>query len=84
MSAEVEAGVSGLQESFNKDDSIVEGDETRMEDDKREFKFVEGEMESTERVAKGKTVDEKKIKERERMKEREREEEEKEHRRNRI
>ena len=85
-SAEAEAGGSGLQESFNEDDGVAEErevDETRMEDDKREVEFGEGEIESTEikamdeerkikRVTKGKTMGEKKIKERERAKERER------------
>ena len=58
-----------MQESFNEDDGVVEGEETRMEDDKREAGCVEEEMGSTEvkamdeerkikRVVKGKTVDE--------------------------
>ena len=94
MPVEAEAGVAGLQESFNEDDGVVERDESRMEDDKGEVESGEGERKSTEfetmdegrkfkRVAGEKTVDEKKVKERDRAKERKREDEEREHRRKR-
>ena len=70
-----------MQESFNEDDVVIEGEESRMEDDKRDIGCMEGEMGSTEvkamdeerkikKVVKGRTVDEKKVKERERVKER--------------
>ena len=99
MFVEAEAEVSGQQVVITEDGSTVEGNETRMEDDRREVEVVEERMESAaskatdkevekvrkvKRVSKERTVDEKEIKERERVREREREEEEREFRRNRA
>ena len=67
-SAEGEAGGSGLQDSFNEDDVVVEGEESRMEEDKRDIGCSEEETGSTEvkvmdeerkikKVVKGRTVD---------------------------
>ena len=85
MFVEAEAGGSGQQVVITEDDGTVEGNETRMEDDRREVEVVEERMESAaskatdkevekvrkvRRVSKERTVDEKEIKERERVRER--------------
>ena len=98
VSAEAEAGVSGLQGSFNEEDSVVEerlGDETRSEDEDKEGGSEEGEAESMEikvvdeerknkKGFKGRAADEKKVKNGERTEERREEEKGRERWRSRI
>ena len=98
VSAEAVAGGSGLQGSFNEEDSVAEeraGYETRSEDEDREGGSEEGEAELMEikvvdeerknkRVIKGRVAEEMKVKDGERTEEREREEKERERWRSRI